>query len=842
MHAKPPDMIQIAQIINNTCRSITLVFLVLSVLYVDTGSAAQAMREIRVGIFQNRPIVFQDEQGIPRGLYIDLLSEVARQEDWKLTYVSDSWARNLQRLRVNEIDLMVSIAHTTKRDLTMDFSKENVLTMWGQVYISDKSNIQNILDLQGSKIGILKGGINGLNFIELCKRFGVESTFITADSYAQVMELLVSGKTDVAVINNIHGLELEKRYKVRKSPILFNPFSLLFAVPEGINKELLSIIDGYLASWKKNNNSIYYETLSRWYDGRLAGEQSIPVWVLYILAWGVGGILVLFIWAKTLQRQVTIRQQAEKSLQRISRALRVLISCEQTLMRAEREEDLLSEICENVVQVGGYRFAWVGCAEHDEKRSVRPIAFAGDDPGYLDSIRISWADIPEGQGPTGVAIRSGKASISRDIKKNPHYTPWREAALKHGFRSSIALPMISGDDDEVFGTLNVYAKDPDHFNQEEVALLTELVSELVYGLDVLRLRHTHQRVEQQLREISDLNEKIIVSSSIGILLYKKSGTCIVVNDAAAKIVGTSRDNVLKQNFRNLSSWKDSGLLEMAECTLREGLQQQKEINVVSTFNKETWLDCTFTPITKDNENHLLILIEDITERKRAEDELQKYGDHQAVLLSEVNHRVKNNLVAIISMLHQEEDRFYDRGKVEYSKRLKEIVGRVDGLLTVHSLLSAKKWRPLSLTQLCDKVIKGAMMGIPVDKSIRLDVEEAETVVDSDQAHYLTLVLNELATNTMKHALKDRKEACVLVTISCKDGEITLVYRDDGPGYPQSVLQGEVDRFSIGFNLINGIVKKSLRGNVKLSNESGSSTCITFSEMMVKKQAEENSYG
>jgi GAF domain-containing protein len=111
-------------------------------------------------------------------------------------------------------------------------------------------------------------------------------------------------------------------------------------------------------------------------------------------------------------------------------------------VRSTSESKLLNGICSLVVVDGGYRMVWVGYTEQDEKKSVRPVAQAGFEDGYLDTVNITWAYAPGGRGPPGIAIRTGKVTLARNIPGDPDYGPWREAAIQRGYRSSIALPLI----------------------------------------------------------------------------------------------------------------------------------------------------------------------------------------------------------------------------------------------------------------------------------------------------------------------------------------------------------------------------------------------------------------
>ena len=128
-------------------------------------------------------------------------------------------------------------------------------------------------------------------------------------------------------------------------------------------------------------------------------------------------------------------------MKRAIRILRTMVECNYALLRATDERELMKDICRIIVEEGGYRFCWVGYAESGKGRIVRPAAWAGKSRDYLDSITVTWDETRLGRGPTGVAIRTGKASVVRDISRDSRYLPWRDEALKRGFASSLALPL-----------------------------------------------------------------------------------------------------------------------------------------------------------------------------------------------------------------------------------------------------------------------------------------------------------------------------------------------------------------------------------------------------------------
>ena len=197
--------------------------------------------------------------------------------------------------------------------------------------------------------------------------------------------------------------------------------------------------------------------------------------------------------AELAQSNQTLVEERE-SLRRTSRALRALSACSRVLVTTLDEIELFGQICRLLVDVGGYRMAWVGFACEDEERTVRPVVHAGFEEGYLESIKVTWADGEEGQGPTGTAIRTKKPQISRNSMSDPSYHPWRLEAMKRGYASSIALPLIA--DEQAIGALSIYAGDLDAFDSEELELLTQLADYVGYGVHALRTRHEKEVAQE----------------------------------------------------------------------------------------------------------------------------------------------------------------------------------------------------------------------------------------------------------------------------------------------------------------------------------------------------------
>ncbi len=246
--------------------------------------------------------------------------------------------------------------------------------------------------------------------------------------------------------------------------------------------------------------------------------------------------------AVSLQVRVEDLEQTEDRLRRINRSLKVLSASNQMVVRSGDEESLLKRTCDILVEDGGYRMAWVGFAETDKKKSVRPFAQSGSEDGYLETLGITWADTERGRGPTGTAIRTGEPSLARHILTDPAFEPWREQALKSGYQSLLSLPL--NNNGVTFGALNIYSNEPDAFDEEELGLLDELASDVSYGVLSLRNEVNRKQAVEEIRRLKEFNENIVQTITDGIMLEDAGNSITFVNPAAARILGYDADELI----------------------------------------------------------------------------------------------------------------------------------------------------------------------------------------------------------------------------------------------------------------------------------------------------------
>jgi PAS domain S-box-containing protein len=240
------------------------------------------------------------------------------------------------------------------------------------------------------------------------------------------------------------------------------------------------------------------------------------------------------------------------------------------MMRATDEYGYMKEVCKIVVDDCGYSMVWIGLAQDDEGKTVNPVAYSGFDEGYIDTLKITWADTERGRGPTGMAIRTGKPTTCKNMLTDPRFEPWRKEAIKRGYASSIVLPMVAGS--KSFGALTIYSKEPDPFSEDEVKLLAELANDLSYGITAIRWREALRESEERFHAIaantpdhilvqdSDLRYQLVINPQIGLtetdMLGKTDYDILELRDAdkltaiKRKVLETGESVSLESSLQN----------------------------------------------------------------------------------------------------------------------------------------------------------------------------------------------------------------------------------------------------------------------------------------------------
>jgi PAS domain S-box-containing protein len=311
------------------------------------------------------------------------------------------------------------------------------------------------------------------------------------------------------------------------------------------------------------------------------------------------------------------RRAIQESLDRTDRILRVRSAGNLALVRTTTEQELLQAICDVAVREGGYRMAWIGFAEHDVAKSVRPVASSGDLDGYLDFVRVSWdAESPVGKGPTGRAIREGVPQPAQDLLNESNYSPWREAAAVRGYASSCSIPLRARH--EVVGVLALYSGEAHAFDATEVALLTEVAADLSFGIAAKR---DHAALVAQQAQLALFRQVMERSNDAVYLFDAESGRFIDFNQTAAQVLGYSFTELRELGPEDVvvgmggdRSWAHTvAEIRSRGDILRRSVHRRRD-------GTEFPVEVALTAIEVEGRLLILSIARDITDRDRAENE------------------------------------------------------------------------------------------------------------------------------------------------------------------------------------------------------------------------------
>ncbi len=407
-------------------------------------------------------------------------------------------------------------------------------------------------------------------------------------------------------------------------------------------------------------------------------------------------------------KDITEHKQAEEKIYKANRLYATLSQVNQVIVREQDKQKLFQEICNIAIEYGKFRLAWIGLVD-EENKLVEPVAFSGEGSDYLQNIKISMTDELTGKGPTCRAIREGKSVVFNDLENNPDYKPWRKQAIEKGYRSSAAFPIRIYN--YVIGALNIYAVEPDFFDEDEIKLLEETTLDISFALEKFKEENIRNHVE-------DMLEK---SESHYRALFNESPIPLWEEDFSE--VKKFIDSLKKRRVKDFRKYFDNRPEKVVECVqmikileinkpvlkLHEAESKEELLEgLPAIFTEESYeafkealiaiaedrSECEFDAVVKTlkgNEKYIhlkwavvpsyeesmeriYLSTIDITERKRNEEELEKHRDHLEELVEERTlelEKSKQALTFLLEDVNESRDELKDKTE-KLNNSLKEV--------------------------------------------------------------------------------------------------------------------------------------------------------------------------
>jgi len=594
------------------------------------------------------------------------------------------------------------------------------------------------------------------------------------------------------------------------------------------------------------------------FEDRLGGDFLVSVTPIFDNAGKIKGSV-------HVARDITERKKREDELYKLNRTLEALSKSSQAMTRTSDEQEFLDEVCRIVVDDCGYAMVWVGYAQDDKAKSIRPVAHGGVDNGYLETLNLSWGETERGRGPTGTSIRTGSISQCRNMMTDPAFEPWREEARKRGYGSSICIPLAMYG--KPFGAFTIYSREADSFSESEARLLVELANDLAYGITTIRLRATQAKAEESLRNEHTFINTILQTTGGLIMGTDPEGKIKTFNHSCERATGYAFSEVKDRVFWEflLIPTEVEAVKAIFKNLSGKHSQSEYESYWVARDGSRRFIRWTNSAVHDKNGNVELVIGTgiDITERKQAEIELEQYktdlerlvmertaalraSEEQLMranemkllgqLTSGVAHEVRNPLNGIIAIMGALSKELSDSEHFQpYVQHMRKQVTRLTVLMEDLLMLG----RPIQKEKMVDipfaKFVRDSLatwqQGQQAERVVRLDAPagfgaEDFLTVRAEAARMEQMIVN-LLDNAHQHTPPDKD-----IEISVRaagEGAILFSIKDNGPGIPNDVMSRIFEPFfttrkggtGLGLSIVRHIVE-SHGGSISAFNNEGSS--------------------
>lgn len=320
---------------------------------------------------------------------------------------------------------------------------------------------------------------------------------------------------------------------------------------------------------------------------------------------------VLIAYVKSLLRAHSLETELVKS----KRALMAITACHKAMLRAQDDVELTSDVCRTLVEIGRYSMVWVGYAERNESGAIRPVAFSGQGGGFFDKASLVWLEGKNGCEPTGAAIRTAKPAKILLVPDAPDNEPWMLEAIRRGYRSSLAIPLMYLS--KPFGAVTFYSQGQDEFSEERIVFLSQLADDLSYGISNIRIREVKKSAEEAVRESAEKYRLLFSKESDAVILIDSETHDVMdANEAAEKIYGYTREELLGAKvsmfYADPAKVPDRRELfnEAGNATIVDGLHRKKDGTVFP-------VEISSGHFTWKGKTIICEIIRDVTERQKA---------------------------------------------------------------------------------------------------------------------------------------------------------------------------------------------------------------------------------
>ncbi|MDK2865189.1 MAG: hypothetical protein PWP37_1381, partial [Thermotogota bacterium] len=325
-----------------------LIFLIALLLLYASGFTL----DLRVGYFEAPPLSFE-KNGVATGIFPELLSKIAEDEGWNITYKKITFSEGIDKVRSGELDILLAVAETPEYSEWAQFNEDPVLYSWGAIYVHPFSGLRNLDDLQGKRIAVVEGDVYYQEFKNLVSNFGKSPQFIEVKgNFFDVMKLVSIGEVDACIIDRIVGHQNAERFGLKSMGVVVSPVKLKLMFKKDIDEGVISVIDSYLRDWRTREGSYYYGVIERYLGGTI--DRSFGKLYFWIIVIGAGTVAALLAIIGVLKRMVNKKtQDLMREKFELAIANEELMAMNRRLEVTQNELDVVMRKLEKLIDIAG---------------------------------------------------------------------------------------------------------------------------------------------------------------------------------------------------------------------------------------------------------------------------------------------------------------------------------------------------------------------------------------------------------------------------------------------------------------------------------------------------------
>ncbi|MEI7880030.1 MAG: ATP-binding protein [bacterium] len=797
---------------------------------------------VRVGVCIQPPLTIQKSPGKPpQGFFIDILNDIAKRNNWVLSYTVDSRANLIAKLTRQEIDLVMPAAFPLNGPDNLDYTS-SFITSYASLYVPQNTLFPSYHELQGKTLALVNEDVYSNHFLDYLKAMGIRCELIAMRSYEEVFAALAAGRVDAGLTDHFFGDLNYQQYDLAPTPTVSAPSDFRCAVYHDRNWPLRQTIDRELISLKNNPRSVYFTALEQWTGYHAPPSYMDNFWLIGFGLLCAGGLIVTVVFL--------IRKSIRAQIGKLAAANRQLL---------KGTEDLLS----NEAAANELKTWYRTLLNHTpDIILIHGVDTKGLPGKFFDANATACARLGYSRQEL-LSLYPKQIEVHPDSSTTPRYatllSAWRDARL----------PDASGEEKKTV-SLTVEStyrtKNGQEFPAEaSIHILEHGGQPVVYYAihDITKRKKARQALQDRERRFSDF----FASAPIGIALFDSSQRLTDVNQAALAMFGFSE----RSHFAEAKLFDLHALEEQKLQTLMKGgtirfetvvdfdLLRHEQRNPSARTGKCSF-DILITNLGLDedfNPKGFMFQIQDITDHRRAEDALRQNEKvlRQAqkmeaigTLAGGIAHDFNNILTPIIGYTEMAMMTLAPADPIlnnldevlKASNRAKELVKQI----LTFSRQTEHEVKPIRIIPLVKEVSQLLRGSILPSIELLLNLQTERDIVKADPTQMHQVIMN-LCTNAI-HAMKDKGGT---LEISIKQLSVDsrthgplarlrfgtyveIAVRDSGHGMDRTVMERIFEPFfttkrsgegtGMGLAVVHGIVA-SLQGTITVESEIGKGT-------------------